>query len=108
MACPYFYPVAEAVGVRQPARAPLGALYEGRCEVGGCAGSDACNFGYAAGRCDAFPLDAEADAVRFSTVGGRTVYVLEKECAPVRHGDTTSLTGTLARQAEVFAAWMAR
>ena len=106
MACPYFYPVSKAEGVTQPARAPLGALYDGRCEMGGAAGSDACNFGYAAGRCDAFPIDAIADAVRFTTVQGRTIYVLEKDYSPLRHGGVESLDGNLARQAEVFASWV--
>ena len=106
MACPYFYPISKAEGgAKQPARAPLGVLYEGTCEIGGASHSDACNFGYAAGRCDAFPADAYADAVRFTTLQGRTVYVLEKNFSPVEHGDVTSLTGTLARQAKVFASW---
>jgi hypothetical protein len=81
-------------------------MYTGRCEVGGAGGTDACNFGYAAGRCEAFPHDALADAVRFTTVEGRTVYVLEKAYAPVRHGGVETLDGALARQAEVFAAWL--
>jgi hypothetical protein len=106
MACPYFYPVSKAEVEKQPARVPLGSLYQGTCEIGGTASSDACNFGYAAGRCDAFPQDAPADAVRFTTLQGRTIYVLEKDFSPVRYGDAATLDGALARQAEVFAAWM--
>jgi hypothetical protein len=34
------------------------------------------------------------------------VYVLEKDYAPVRHGGVETLDGALARQAEVFAAWL--
>ncbi|HYP09618.1 MAG TPA: hypothetical protein VER03_25560 [Bryobacteraceae bacterium] len=107
MACPYFYPISKAEGVTQPARAPLGALYDGRCEMGGAAGGDACNFGYAAGRCESFPREGSADAVRFSVLEGRTVFVLEKNCSPVRHGDAAALPGgALGRQAEVFGMWV--
>jgi hypothetical protein len=81
-------------------------MYEGRCEIGGVAGSDACNFGYASGRCEVFPNEPLADAIRFTTLEGRTMYVLEKNYSPVRHGDVESLDGALARQAEVFASWV--
>ena len=108
MACPYFYPLRKTEGERQPARVPLGVLYEGRCEIGGAAVSDACNFGYALGRCDTFPAGAEVDAVRFTKIQERTVYVLEKNYSPVKFGDVRSLDGALARQAEVFASWMGR
>lgn len=106
MACPYFYPMSQSVSGRRLGRAPLGAMYEGRCELGGPAGSEACNFGYAAGRCDAFPGEAVADAVRFTTLQGRTMYVLEKDHSPVQYGGVESLDGALAQQAEVFSAWM--
>jgi hypothetical protein len=96
------------VDAKQPARVPLGVLYDGRCEIGGRQQSDACNFGYAAGRCDAFPSDPVADAVRFTMLEGRTVYVLEKDHSPLRHGDAACLNGALARQAEVFTSWMNR
>lgn len=108
MACPYFFPLSEAEGLKQPARSPLGVIYHGRCELGGSGAGDACNFGYAAGRCAVFPCDAEADAVRFTTLNGRTLYVLEKTFSPVRHGDIEELQGTLARQAEVFGQWASR
>lgn len=105
MACPYFYPVAKADAARQPARAPLGVLYQGRCEMGGSAEHDACNFGYARHACEAFPHDAEADAVRFTTIEGRSVYILERDYLPIRHGSVSGLQGSLRRQAEVFCAW---
>jgi hypothetical protein len=53
-------------------------------------------------------MDAAADAVRFTTLQGRMMYVLEKNYFPVRHGDAGSLDGALARQAEMFALWMSR
>jgi hypothetical protein len=93
---------------KKPARAPLGLLYEGRCAVGGAQITEACNFGYAAGRCEVFPPDALADAVRFTVLQGRTMYVLEKDHSPVQYGDACELHGTLARQAEVFRSWMNR
>jgi hypothetical protein len=108
MACPYFYPIRKAEDVPQPARAPLGEIYTGTCELGGAASQDACNFGYARHVCPAFPHNAEADAVRFTMIQGRTLYVLEKEYLPVRHGDAEALVGVLARQAEVFRAWAVR
>ena len=108
MACPYFYPIAKADGVRQPARAPLGAIYVGRCDLVGPCDTDACNFGYAEGRCAVFPKDADADAVRFTVLHGRTMFVLEKDYSPVRYGDVNQLEGALARQAEVFQSWMSR
>lgn len=84
-------------------------MYEGRCEIGGSAGSDACNFGYAAGHCESFPpCDAVGDAVRFTMLEGRATYVLEKNYSPVRFGAIDALEGALARQAEVFVSWMGR
>jgi hypothetical protein len=51
-----------------------------------------CNWGYARGRCDRFPPDAPADAVRFSIAAEdqrsvRLIYVLERDHAPVEHGE---------------------
>jgi hypothetical protein len=106
MACPYFYPTEKATDGKQPARAPLGALYSGRCETGGAAEHEACNFGYARHSCDAFPETADADAVRFTTIDGATIFILEKDYVPVRHGQVDMLEGALARQAEVFREWM--
>ena len=108
MACPYFFPTSKAEGARQPARAPLGVVYEGRCDLGGTVSLETCNFGYGRGICDAFPSDSVSDAVRFTRLGDRTIYILEREYLPVRHGDVNTLTGTLARQAEVFCEWAAR
>jgi hypothetical protein len=108
MACPYFFPIEKAAGLRQPARAPLGVIYHGRCDAGGTAETEACNFGYGRGSCDAFPADSSADAVRFTRLGDRTIYVLEREYLPIGHGDAAALEGTLARQAEVFCEWAAK
>lgn len=105
MACPYFYPVAKLQGVPQPARVPLGSLYHGTCDLGGPADQEACNFGYGRDTCSTFPPQAEADAVRFTALNGRDIYILEKNYSPVRHGDASTLQGTLARQAEVFREW---
>jgi hypothetical protein len=106
MACPYFYPLTKAEVDKQPARAPLGVLYRGQCEKGGTADREVCNFGYAARECDAFPLDAEADAVRFACLDGKLIYILEKNHSPVRYGDAGVLDGSLRRQAEVFQEWL--
>ena len=108
MACPYFYPVSKVSDGKQPARAPLGVLYRGRCEAGGAAEHEACNFGYARDCCHAFPDNSEADAVRFTRIEGRTLFILEKDYVPVRHGSIDMLEGALARQAEVFQQWLSR
>jgi hypothetical protein len=66
-----------------------------------------CNCGYARGRCPDFPVDAEADAVRFSMKGGTVVYIFEKDHAPLRHGVLTlsgaSADALLLSQARAFA-----
>jgi hypothetical protein len=109
MACPYFYPIAPSADAQQPARAPLGVIHGGQCEKGGIAGADACNFGYARGRCISFPDSAAIDAVRFTVRQGKTVYVLEKDYLPIQHGtDLEILTEPVRRQAEVFTAWATR
>lgn len=77
----------------------------GRCDLGGSAQSEHCNFGYARGNCEAFPSSSEIDAVRFTKLGERILYIFEQEYSPVKHGDAAALTGTLARQAEVFSKW---
>jgi hypothetical protein len=84
-------------------------VYKGSCERTGVACApellvDACNFGYARGRCTAFPADAAADAVRFTKYNGEVLYILERECAPVEHGPVGRLAGrgALERQAAVF------
>lgn len=106
MACPYFYPISRNSDGKQPARAPLGVLYQGRCEAGGDARHEACNFGYARHTCDAFPANSEADAVRFTNLDGKILFILEKDYSPVRHGSVDMLEGALARQAEVFQQWL--
>jgi hypothetical protein len=105
MACPYFYPVDQTTDGKQPARAPLGVTHTGRCEVGGAGDHEACNFGYARHRCEVFPEDASADAVRFTTIDGLIIFIVEKDYLPVRHGSVDMLEGALARQAEVFREW---
>jgi len=74
-----------------------------------------CNVGYARGRCSHFPAGAEADAVRFSAVRDgkdlRVIYILEKDCSPLRHGliiysegkfTGDLLKGTLLEQVKAF------
>ena len=80
-------------------RLPLGHPYSGSCharpeepfEPPESSLHDLCNCGYARGRCDRFPPESLADAVRFSVtlvepdaVG--LVYILERDHAPVEHG----------------------
>jgi hypothetical protein len=108
MACPYFYPIDKKIDGKQPARAPLGVMYSGRCEAGGVAEHEACNFGYARHCCEAFPEGTDADAVRFTTIDGATVFILEKDYLPIQHGSIDMLEGALARQAEVFRQWPTR
>lgn len=99
-------------------RAPLGGLFEGECEIERGAGEPRlCNFGYARGLCASFPEGTVADAVRFSVVDSadglvRVVWILEKDHAPVEHGELEYLEssgefvekpeGVLGVQARVF------
>jgi hypothetical protein len=109
-------------------RLPLGDPYRGVCHARPAdlfvppesAQRDLCNCGYARGRCDRFPDDTPADAVRFSITGDqhervRLVYILEKDHAPAEHGaleyavaaaQMTSgpITELLDRQARAFIA----
>lgn len=114
MACPWFSPVSEVdfSSRPRPARAPLGSVFHGSCE----AHPDApftpsddllfgpCNFGYGRDRCPAFPADSEGDAVRFTKLGNRSVWILEREHSPVRHGsvDDPFPSARLERQAQAF------
>ena len=91
MACPWFLPDKEAdfAARPRPARAPLGTVFTGTCRatVQPFIPSDdllyeSCNFGYGRGRCQVFPAETEADAVRFSG----SSWILEKEWRPLRHG----------------------
>jgi hypothetical protein len=114
MACPWFNPLREAdfAARPRPARAPLGTVFEGTCEAHDGAPfrpSDdllygVCNFGYGRGRCPAFPDGSEADAVRFTAVGQRIVWVLEREYAPVQHGSSEGPfpSALLERQVQAF------
>ena len=101
MACPFFMPLVRldhSAGAHAP-RLPLGDLYRGVCHARPAslieppqpAQRDLCNCGYARGRCDRFPDDAAADAVRFSVTGDqdgqvRVVYIIEKNHSPAEHG----------------------
>jgi hypothetical protein len=73
--------------------------------LGGTADQEACNFGYARQCCEAFPKEAEVDAVRFTTLDGSVIFILERDYMPVRYGNADMLEGALARQAEVFRQW---
>jgi hypothetical protein len=70
---------------------------------------EVCNCGYARGSCGRFPAGEAADAVRFSLLDGRLIYVLEKDHAPIEHGEIDPLTDSrepLASQARAFlASW---
>lgn len=96
----------------RPARVPLGALWAGRCEAAAqepppARQRELCNQGYARGICACFPLEARADAVRFSFLEPqRLLYVLERDHAPVEHGviDLASAPPLLQAQARAFVA----
>jgi hypothetical protein len=93
-------------------RLPLGDFYEGVCraregEVWGPPEEvvrEACSWGYSRGRCDRFPADAPADAVRFSRCGEKLIYILERAGAPVEHGEIVDQAAedVLAAQARAF------
>ena len=110
MACPYFVPREKSVHPSRPApaRSPLGGLYSGTCDADPfhIPGADElyhfCNVGYARGLCPQFPIDAEADAVRFTLHRERLLFVLEKDHAPVRHGELPGTGGVLDAQGRAF------
>ncbi len=96
MACPWFspqHPVRETATGPSP-RTPLGELWTGLCCAPGHfdeALSDACNSGYARGRCPSFPSDALDDAVRFHVTSEngdliRLQYIYEREWWPAGNG----------------------
>jgi hypothetical protein len=101
MACPYFYPVArlEEDLWAVPPRLPLGDAYMGECRSGDVPHQPpdtlirtSCNSGYPRGKCDCFPQDSRADALRFSVAadqgdGIRLQYIFEKDCWPLDHGE---------------------
>lgn len=94
MACPYFKPLRKLDdGEWDPApRLPLLAAWSGVCVAAfdwtppEATQREVCNCGYARGRCERFPANGGPDAVRFSVVEGRLIYVLETDHAPVEHG----------------------
>jgi len=93
---------------------PLGDTYTGVCHARPGDPIDPpearqrefCNRGYARGKCECFPANALADAVRFSIIREQEgcvhlVYVLEKDHAPVEHGPLKfngTLTGVAGRE----------
>jgi hypothetical protein len=100
MACPYFYPTSrlEGGGWGVAPRLPLGDAYGGECRAEDATFEpdekrtrQTCNVGYARGRCERFPPDAHADAVRFHVAEDageriRIQYIFEKDCWPGEHG----------------------
>src|SRR5882672_8348520 len=101
MACPFFKPLRrlDSGGWAPAPRLPLGDAWGGECTASGsyeppeAVQRDVCNCGYALRRCDHFPGDDAADAVRFSMIAGEgaaddhLIYILEKDHAPVEHGE---------------------
>jgi len=101
VACPYFLPEGKletGPGTHAP-RLPLGAAFQGVCLAQPGEPhtppeqhqQELCNCGYARGRCERFPVDSAADAVRFSVIedtraGLRLVYIFEKDHAPSEFG----------------------
>ncbi len=114
MACPYFKPSRglDAGGWDPAPRLPLGEAWAGACTAGSAweppeaVQREACNCGYARGRCAHFPNETAVDAVRFSMrAGQRLIYIFEKDHAPVEHGEIDSATETrepLASLARAF------
>jgi hypothetical protein len=128
VACPFFAPSRrlEIAGWVRPPRLPLGDPFGGAChaqpaeivEPPEARQRELCNCGYARGRCDRFPGDGAADAVRFSVTDDTptrllVVYVVEKDHAPAEFGtleyavDDASLNGpaisdVLVQQARAF------
>ena len=112
MSCPFFWP-EHPDAVKQPARAPLGLFFTGRCTAGtDIADLECCNFGYGRGKCANFPADAAGDAVRFNWdwLRGSLQYIIERDYSPVESDSAERLVeGTpLARQADVITAWLKR
>jgi hypothetical protein len=120
MPCPFFKPThqLDSGGWNPEPRLPLGGAWGGECHaVAGdpceppeTAQRELCNCGYARGLCQRFPENAPVDAVRFSmTADGRLIYILEKDHAPLKHGemkhgefDAADVPELLAIQAQAF------
>lgn len=118
MACPYFYPLArfESSPWSVPPRLPLGDAFSGECRASETPAQpdetrmrELCNVGYGRGRCEHFPSESSADAIRFHAAGftGELIkiqYFFEKDCWPAGHGevDFGAAPSLLRRQAEAF------
>ncbi|MCU1339422.1 MAG: hypothetical protein JWO19_5003 [Bryobacterales bacterium] len=128
MACPFFVPShrLEIAGWIRAPRLPLGDPFGGACharpadviEPPESRQRELCNCGYARDRCDRFPRDGAADAVRFSVTDETLtmlsfVYVVEKDHAPVEYGtlkyaiedarlDSPNISDILVQQARAF------
>ena len=119
MACPFFLPLRrlDSSAWNPAPRLPLGEAWGGTC----CAPPagpfepredvlrELCNMGYARGRCRFFPADSTADAVRFSAMETgadppRLLFVIEKDHAPMEHGefDPDQATPPMAAQGRAF------
>lgn len=92
-------------------RLPLGAFWSGTCHATEpCTHPDeetqldCCNFGYARGRCPHFQGESEADAVRFTRRGAESLFILEKEHAPLRFGQLVQIEpgSILEKQAKAW------
>jgi hypothetical protein len=106
MPCPCFLPrerSPRAVGFRLP----LGAFWLGECAAGGAPDEqmqlDECNFGNTLD-CPHLPPDREADAVRFDAWRGETLFILEKDHAPVRWGSAETIAPGTALHRQ-YTAW---
>jgi hypothetical protein len=125
MACPWFFPQQPIPqnGAGPAPRTPLGELWSGLCRAPGQhseAATDACNTGYARGRCPRFPEDSADDAIRFHVdhENGdliRLQYIYERQWWPAGHGtleysrslhaiDAGAGSDLLRQQAAAFAA----
>jgi hypothetical protein len=104
MACPYFYPLTRSQSAA-PARTPLGDLYDGQCQAAPAAPAhESCNFGYGRAACEHFPADSQGDAIRFTVMDGKLIYIVERNYTPIQHGavEGALLSSAIRRQAEVF------
>ena len=101
MACPFFKPSRrlDSGGWDPAPRLTLVDAWAGECVAGGgweppeAIQREVCNCGYARGRCDHYPADEPADAVRFTVrAGGKVIYILERDHAPIEHGEIDGAT----------------
>ena len=119
MACPFFLPtrMLDRGAWTNPPRLPLGEPYYGTClarpsdvfSASETVQRELCNCGYARGRCERFPADSAADAVRFSIKGEtdgrvRLIYIVEKDHAPVEHGELEYNGGVSGNSSELLQA----